>query len=81
MEAFSHALVPTVAALTAAAGAPAGAAAGQLASMLFSGVLVTAVDGLLLPLVSALSRLAREDARWTFQLCSSRQSCHDGDGA
>ena len=38
-------------------------------------------DGLLLPLVSALSRLAREDARWTFQLCSSRQICHDGDGA
>lgn len=38
-------------------------------------------DGLLLPLVSALSRLAREDARWAFQLCSSRQSCHDGDGA
>ena len=53
MEAFSHALVPTVAALTAAAGAPAGAAAGQLASMLFSGVLVTAVDGLLLPMVYA----------------------------
>ena len=53
MEAFSHALLPTVAALTAASGSPAGAAANQLATMLFSSVLVTLIDGLLLPMVYA----------------------------
>ena len=51
MEAFSHALLPTVTALCAAAGAPARAAAGQLAAMLFSDMLLALIDGLLLPLV------------------------------
>lgn len=51
MEAFSHALLPTVTALCAASGAPAGATAGQLAAMLFSDMLLSLVDSLLLPLI------------------------------
>lgn len=31
---------------------------------------------LLLPLVGAFTELSREDARWSFSLCSGRQTCH-----
>lgn len=53
MESFSKVLLPTVAAATAASGSPGGAAARQLAAMLFSDVLITLINRLLLPLVYA----------------------------
>lgn len=51
MSQFSKVLLPTMTAAAAAAGAPSGAAARQLATMLFSDVLLTLIDSLLLPLV------------------------------
>ena len=51
MTLFSKALLPTMATVTAAGGAPAGAAARQLATVLFSGILLTLIDRLLMPLV------------------------------
>lgn len=51
MTMFSKALLPTMAAVTAVSGAPAGAAARQLATVLFSDVLLTLIDRLLMPLV------------------------------
>ena len=48
---FSKALLPTMATVTAVSGAPAGAAARQLAAVLFSDVLFTLIDRLLIPLV------------------------------
>lgn len=53
MELFSKVLLPTVAAATAASGSPGGAAAKQFAVMLFSDVLMTLINRLLLPLVYA----------------------------
>ncbi len=53
MELFSKVLLPTVAAATAASGSPGGAAARQLAAMLFSDLLMTLINRLLLPLVYA----------------------------
>lgn len=53
MEVFSKVLLPTVAAATAASGAPAAAAARQMAAMLFSDLLMTLINRLLLPLVYA----------------------------
>ncbi len=53
IDAFSDALLPVVAMLTATSGSPASAAAGQLATMLFSDVLILVIDRLLLPLVYA----------------------------
>lgn len=50
---FSKVLLPTVTAAVAASGAPGAAAARQLATMLFSDVLLTLIDRLLLPLVYA----------------------------
>ncbi len=51
MTMFSKALLPTMATVTAVSGAPAGAAARQLATVLFSDVLLTLIDRLLIPLV------------------------------
>jgi len=48
---FSKALLPTMATVTAMGGAPAGAAARQLATLLFSDMLITVIDRLLLPLL------------------------------
>lgn len=53
MNVFSKALLPTMAAVTAAGGAPAAAAARQMATILFSDVLLTLINSLLLPLVFA----------------------------
>ncbi|MEG2097395.1 MAG: stage III sporulation protein AE [Pseudoflavonifractor sp.] len=53
MELFSKVLLPTMTAAAAAGGAPGGAAARQLATMLFSDVLLTLINRLLLPLVYA----------------------------
>ncbi len=53
MHQFSQVLLPVMAAAAAAGGAPGGAAARQLATMLFADVLLTVIDGLLLPLVYA----------------------------
>ena len=50
METFSKILLPTIAA-AAAAGSPSGAVARQLATMLFSDILITLINRLLLPLV------------------------------
>ena len=49
METFSKILLPTITA--AAAGSPSGAVARQLATMLFSDILITLINRLLLPLV------------------------------
>lgn len=51
MSEFSKVLLPTITAAAAAAGAPGRATARQLATMLFSDVLLTVIDRLLLPLV------------------------------
>ena len=48
---FSIILVPTITAAAAAAGSPSGAVARQLATMLFSDILITLINRLLLPLV------------------------------
>lgn len=53
MELFSKVLLPTVAAAMAASGSPGGAAARQLAVMLFSDVLMSLINRVLLPLVYA----------------------------
>jgi stage III sporulation protein AE len=53
MENFSKVLLPTMAAATAASGSPGGAAARQMAAMLFSDVLMTLINRVLLPLVYA----------------------------
>ena len=53
MEQFSKVLLPTMAAVTAAGGAPSGAAVRQLATLLFSDLLLTLLNRLLLPLVYA----------------------------
>ena len=50
METFSKILLPTITA-AAAAGSPSGAVARQLATMLFSDMLITLINRLLLPLV------------------------------
>lgn len=51
MEAFSKLLLPAVTAAASAAGSPGGAVARQLATMLFSDVLITLINRVLLPLV------------------------------
>ncbi len=48
---FSKALLPTMSTVTAMGGAPASAAARQLATLLFSDMLITAIDRLLLPML------------------------------
>ena len=53
MEGFSSVLLPVVAVLTAATGSVAGAAARQGATLLFSQLLLIAIDRLLVPLVYA----------------------------
>ena len=53
METFSKVLIPTVTAAAAASGAPGAAVARQFATMLFSDVLMTLINRLLLPLVYA----------------------------
>ena len=50
METFSK-ILPTITAAAAAAGSPSGAVARQLATMLFSDILITLINRLLLPLV------------------------------
>ena len=54
METFSKILLPTITAAAAAAGSPSGAVARQLATMLFSDILITLINRLLLPLVYTL---------------------------
>ncbi|MCI2106962.1 MAG: stage III sporulation protein AE [Intestinimonas sp.] len=51
MENFSKVLLPTMASVTAAGGAPTGAVARQMATLLFSDILMTLINRLLLPLV------------------------------
>lgn len=51
METFSKVLLPTITAAAAASGSPGGAVARQLATMLFSDLLLTLINRLLLPLV------------------------------
>lgn len=58
MELFGNTLLPTVAAATAAAGSPGAAAARQMAAMLFSDLLTTVINRLLLPLVYAFIALS-----------------------
>ena len=53
LESFSKVLLPTVTAAAAAGGSPTGAAARQLATLLFSDVLLTAINRVLMPLVYA----------------------------
>lgn len=53
MQDFSKVLLPVAAACTAATGAPAGAAARQVATALFSNMLLTLIDRLLVPMVYA----------------------------
>ncbi len=53
MEQFSKVLLPTITAAVAASGSPGGAAARQMATMLFSDVLMTLINRVLLPLVYA----------------------------
>ena len=53
MGGFSKVLLPTITAAAAASGAPGGAAARQLATMLFSDVLLTLIERLLLQMVYA----------------------------
>ena len=50
MEGFGQILLPTMAAATALGGAPGSAAARQFAAMLFSNLLLTVINGVLLPL-------------------------------
>ena len=51
MDDFSQALLPVMAALTAATGRVSGAAVGQGVTVLFSQLLLDAMDGLLIPLI------------------------------
>jgi len=53
MEIFSKVLLPTVTAAAAASGAPGAAVARQFSTMLFSDILLTVINRLLLPLVYA----------------------------
>ena len=53
MNVFSKALLPTMAAVTAAGGAPTAAAARQMATILFSDLLMTLINSVLLPLIFA----------------------------
>lgn len=53
MQGFSQVLLPIAAACTAAAGAPAAAAVRQVSTALFSSLLLTLIDRLLVPLVYA----------------------------
>ena len=53
LDAFSKALLPTVAAAATAGGAPTGATVRQMGTLLFSDVLITAINRLMLPLVYA----------------------------
>ncbi len=53
MDVFAQLLLPVVAVLTAATGGPTAAAVRQGATMLFSQLLITAMDRLLIPLVYA----------------------------
>ncbi len=54
---FSNLLLPTLTAAASAAGAPTASTARQLATMLFSDVLLTAIDRLLVPMVYAYTAL------------------------
>lgn len=58
MDGFSKVLLPTTAAAVAASGAPTQAAARQAATMLFSDVLLTLMDRLLVPLLYAYTAAA-----------------------
>lgn len=58
MDGFSKVLLPTTAAAVAASGAPTQAAARQAATMLFSDVLLTMMDRLLVPLIYAYTAAA-----------------------
>ena len=51
MDSFSKLLLPAVTAAASAAGSPSGAVARQLATMLFSDLLITLINRVLLPLV------------------------------
>lgn len=51
MSSFANVLLPTVAAVTAATGAVTGAATRQLAAALFSDLLISLINGLLVPLL------------------------------
>ncbi len=53
METLSKVLLPSMAVVTAATGAPASAVARQMATMLFSDILLTVINRLLLPLIYA----------------------------
>ena len=53
IEVFTTALLPTMAAVTAASGSPTAATAKQLATMLFSDLLISMINHFLLPLVYA----------------------------
>lgn len=53
MQGFAQALLPAVAAVNAAAGSPGGAAVRQIATALFSNLLLSLIDRLLLPLLYA----------------------------
>lgn len=58
METFSKVLIPTVTAAAAASGTPGGAVARQFATMLFSDVLMTVINRLLLPMLYAYIALS-----------------------
>jgi len=53
MQGFAQTLLPAVAAVNAAAGSPGGAAARQIATALFSNLLLSLIDRLLVPLLYA----------------------------
>ena len=53
LDTFSKALLPTLAAATAATGSATASAARQMATMLFSDILITVISRLLLPMVYA----------------------------
>ena len=58
MQEFSHILLPTLTAAAAAAGSPGAAGAVWAAAALFSDVLLTAANGLVLPLISGFTAAA-----------------------
>ncbi|GHU91466.1 hypothetical protein FACS1894202_12950 [Clostridia bacterium] len=59
---FSKALLPVMAAATAATGAPAGAAVRSAATLLFSDILITAIDRFLLPAAYLYAAAVTADA-------------------
>ncbi|MCL2085299.1 MAG: stage III sporulation protein AE, partial [Oscillospiraceae bacterium] len=59
---FSKALLPVMASVTAASGAPTGAVARQAATLLFSDVLITVIDRLLIPCTYAYIAVLTADA-------------------